>query len=347
MNTVCARLWQAEAVEDGRLVGAERAAFERHAPGCPECRGKLEALAQLRQLVGQLPASESTPFERKRQREQLLARADAAVSRPASRLGWWIGGGIGLAAAAATALFVLAAPPELPARLTPVALAAPAYQLEPSPGGRWHEVASGATTRVALVSGHFELAVDRLTDGQHFVVDLPDGEAEVIGARVIIAADGTTTRTVVVVEGRVLLRLEGQSERVLEAGQAYRAAETAALVPPPAVIQPEAPPAEPVAAQPVAPARPTAGEDFAAAMDAFSSGDFGRAETLLAAFVAEHGGDSRVEDAAYLRVVARARRGDPAGARLLAREYLERYPAGFRRRVVEGLAAEAAAPGRP
>ena len=29
MKTVCARLWQAEAVEDGRLVGAERAAFER------------------------------------------------------------------------------------------------------------------------------------------------------------------------------------------------------------------------------------------------------------------------------------------------------------------------------
>jgi TolA-binding protein len=75
-------------------------------------------------------------------------------------------------------------------------------------------------------------------------------------------------------------------------------------------------------------------------MDAFASGDFGRAETLLAAFEQHHPADSRVEDAAYLRIVARARRGDAAGARQLAREYLTKYPSGFRRREAEGLAAE-------
>ena len=48
----CTRAWQAEALEDGRLSGAERASFERHAASCAECASELRALVRLRQSAG-------------------------------------------------------------------------------------------------------------------------------------------------------------------------------------------------------------------------------------------------------------------------------------------------------
>ena len=53
----CARAWQAEALEDGRLSGAEHDSFERHAASCAECASELRALMRLRQAAELLPAS--------------------------------------------------------------------------------------------------------------------------------------------------------------------------------------------------------------------------------------------------------------------------------------------------
>lgn len=100
---------------------------------------------------------------------------------------------------------------------------------------------------------------------------------------------------------------------------------------------------EAVAALPSAgaPARAaTAGEKFGEAMAAFVGGDYGRADALFAAFGREFPGDSRVEDAAFLRANAHARRGDAAGAAALARDYLKRYPNGLRRPDAERLAGK-------
>jgi outer membrane protein assembly factor BamD (BamD/ComL family) len=72
-------------------------------------------------------------------------------------------------------------------------------------------------------------------------------------------------------------------------------------------------------------------------MAAFGAGDYGRAEALFRAFERENPGDARVEDTTFLRAVARNRRGDEAGARAAARDYLRRYPAGFRRLEAERL----------
>ena len=44
------------------------------------------------------------------------------------------------------------------------------------------------------------------------------------------------------------------------------------------------------------------------------------------------------EDAAYLRVIELLRVGDSVQARDAAREYLQRYPDGFRRQELESLA---------
>ena len=66
-------------------------------------------------------------------------------------------------------------------------------------------------------------------------------------------------------------------------------------------------------------------------MPAFSAGDYGRAEQLFRTFERDHPVDQRVEDALFLRAVARSRRGDQDGAAAIARQYLRRYPSGLRR----------------
>jgi hypothetical protein len=84
-------------------------------------------------------------------------------------------------------------------------------------------------------------------------------------------------------------------------------------------------------------ARSTAGQDFAQAMSAFSAGDYGVAEWRFADFERKHIEDARVEDATFLRAVARSRRGDVAGAQAMAREFLRRYPNALRRSDAERL----------
>lgn len=87
----------------------------------------------------------------------------------------------------------------------------------------------------------------------------------------------------------------------------------------------------------VAGAASRAGRDFAAAMAAFSAGEYGRADRLFAAFARAHAADARAEDAWFLRAVAHARRGELNASRAAAREYLRRYPNGLRRAEAERL----------
>jgi TolA-binding protein len=74
-------------------------------------------------------------------------------------------------------------------------------------------------------------------------------------------------------------------------------------------------------------------------MAAFTAGDYNRSEQLFAAFERDHATDPRTEDATFLRALSRARRGDHAGARGLAAEYLQRFPNGLRRVEMERLLA--------
>jgi TolA-binding protein len=88
-------------------------------------------------------------------------------------------------------------------------------------------------------------------------------------------------------------------------------------------------------------APPTAGARFAEAMGAFSAGQHARADALFAAFVRDFPRDGRAEDATFLRIEVRARRGDAAGARAAARDYLRAYPRGLRRPEAERIAGGA------
>ena len=93
--------------------------------------------------------------------------------------------------------------------------------------------------------------------------------------------------------------------------------------------------------------QPSAGEDFARAMGMFSRGDYGTAEHLLDAFETDYPGSSHAEDVLFLRALTRSRRGDRQGASGLAREYLRRYPAGFRAKEAEKMVLEPAKNSEP
>jgi outer membrane protein assembly factor BamD (BamD/ComL family) len=73
------------------------------------------------------------------------------------------------------------------------------------------------------------------------------------------------------------------------------------------------------------------------AMDALNRGDNRDAATRFGSFFAQHPGDARAEDAAYLRVIALQRCGDARATKEAATEYVRRYPAGFRQAEVERI----------
>jgi hypothetical protein len=80
-----------------------------------------------------------------------------------------------------------------------------------------------------------------------------------------------------------------------------------------------------------------ASSQFRAAMSALDRGDNREAAAGFASFVATHPRDPRVEDSAYLRVIALERCGDRGAMKAAALDYLHRYPTGFRRAEVEDL----------
>jgi hypothetical protein len=411
----CARAWQAEAVEDGRLSGSELASFKRHAEVCSVCAGEVRALACLRDGLARVPAPVRTPLERGRLRREILRQANQGptATRATARVRR-LGAAVALAVvAAAVAIGRLGGGP-VPlgndAAVATVPSPSPGFWIQAAPETEWLTVDRGPALRLALRRGQVTIAVDKLHAGQRFLVDLPDGELEVRGTRFVVDAEPGRTTAVTVLEGRVLVRFHGLPVVALGAGEAWHGAghpaTIAAIAPAPvepvdpavagahaaaASVVKERVPAIPAVARggpapaprasghsrvsvpsrgealpevapgPSAPSQngsapasgvggPTeseappsqkseggAGTAFAQAMAAFSAGDHRRAERMLLEFEAAHRGDPRVEDAAFLAAVARARQGDRAGARALAQHYLDRYPRGLRRAEAERL----------
>jgi ferric-dicitrate binding protein FerR (iron transport regulator) len=358
----CSRRWQAEAAEDRRLSDSDRASFERHLPTCAVCTCAVRELVELRRLATRTEAPANPPLDQRRARNELLRRANELTLGSTRARSWRF-----LAIAAAVGVLVVAvvvglrpsvpgAPPATPPNDEP------SYELVASPGAEWTAMERGPRLKLAMRRGRFELSVRRLAVGQRFVLVLPDGELEVQGTRFVVEVDGARTLGVRVAEGRVALRVRERagSLLLLGAGESFaaspRSAPPAGSTPQPgeasssAALVPRVPEKE--AAPPPAPgsvAPPTSGAphdaakesasgvDFARAMSAFSSGNFGDAEKLFQTFAARHPADPRAEDATFLSAVASSRRGDHEHARLLARRYLSRYPSGLRRREAERL----------
>lgn len=345
----CPRLFEVEAARDGRLAGTQLASFQRHVVKCAECSRESQALGALAESL-RLGAEETAPADElhvRRERTRLLAAFDGALLAP--RLPW---GARRLVWSAAVLTLVVGLFVLLRVRrpVEQTALTSPAV-VHADTTAVWSEYVEGDSERLVLERGALWIHVDHAAGRGRLLVVLPDGELEDTGTTFTVGAeDGRTTR-VAVLEGHVVLRINGQTPIAMGPGDSWTPpnphhATASALVSaaspahmPPAVLvdaavrTPRPPPSAPAASPPAS----TASADFRAAMAAFDVGANHRAAAAFARFLEKHPSDPRAEDASYLRVIALQRCGDTAGMRRAALEYLGRYPAGFRQADVEPL----------
>ena len=362
----CPRIWEAEAIEDGRLDSTARASFERHAATCDACRGELLTLARIAETMNDLPQHEDPPLDRRRARVALLQRANEHLMRGRAKQVRTGSLAVALACVLAAAFVASRAVIASRASARPVATAsastasvgAPVFEIVEVGQAAWTKTIEGSIAHVALIRGIAAIHVEHLAREQRFLVDLPDGDLEVRGTRFQVSVLGGRTAHVEVTEGVVALRLRGTPEVVLRAGGVWNApvepATSTPLASTPMKRQPDAPSrvAAAVSSSRMAPASDSedtpatalsaggpapADDGFAAAIHRFEGGQFAEAGPLLASFERDHPHDARSEDAAFLRAVCRAKMGDRAGASRLSREYLQRYPHGLRRPEAERM----------
>ncbi|HWZ89182.1 MAG TPA: FecR domain-containing protein [Polyangiaceae bacterium] len=350
-RALCPRLFEVEAASDGRLTGLELANFQRHMTACPACRREAQALAALDEALRAIPTNQLDELQTRREKTRLLAAFDRDLVKP--RRHWrarWLLWPTPIAALVAS-LFVFwhlraSQPlPAQPARAASVVVHADSTAL-------WSEQTEGPLDQIRLERGSLWLHVDHSSQkARRVVVLLPDGELEDTGTTFTVSAEGGRTTRVAVQDGSVVLRLRGQSAVALGPGETWSpnlpppASACASCAPPPealpsAKLSPPAPTApRPSSAEPVASVLvPDPAIDFRAALAALDAGDNTGAAAAFETFLVKHPRDPRAEDAAYLRIIAFRRSGADGSMKQAAREYLRRYPAGFRRAEVQALA---------
>ncbi|MFO0611106.1 MAG: FecR domain-containing protein [Polyangiaceae bacterium] len=263
-----------------------------------------------------------------------------------ARIGWRIPALLALVAASVVAVWWLGRVGDAPRIVATSAL--PTADIVGAEGAQWSERIDGETRRITVSVGEVSFRVDHVAPKARFVVELPDGDLEVHGTQFTVDVEGGRTRSVVVSEGVVELRVPGFHGRVY-AHEAWRAPVASASATPSLSTTAAAPPSGAPSTSPAPPTShdpsaspsatpPSAGERFAEAMGAFTSADYGRADHLFALFMQDFPRDSRAEDAMYLRAEARLRAGDASGAAAIARAYLGAFPKGFRRPEAERIA---------
>ncbi len=348
----CPRLFEVEAMRDGRLVGPERGSFERHVASCAACSREAQALEELARSVRASTDArdELDELHVRRERTRLLAAFDGTLVRNERAPRRWLWSValvallLGIVAAwrtsAPRSADVPTGPRPVPAQSTHIQADSSALYSKRAEDGRERIILERGMLRIQVTHAH--------APGEPaLLVTLPDGELEDAGTTfTVTVAEGRTTH-VKVEEGSIVLRLRGRLPIVLRAGEAWSvdvrppsvdasaaSSEPAAGSASASTLPPTAGPTPPVTSS----VDPNASKDFREAMAALKAEDHRRAATLFARFLDEHARDSRAEDAAYLRVVALHRGGDERERKDAARSYLLAFPAGFRRAEVEKLA---------
>jgi hypothetical protein len=235
------------------------------------------------------------------------------------------------------------------ARSVPDVAPAPAVVVRAAPATVWSRHPADGGERIVLDRGELWIQVDHERRKTKLIVALPDGELEDTGTTFTVsAADGRTIH-VAVEEGAVLLRIRGEPPMAIRRGErwsprptplvakATRPSDRARGTGQPTAMPPEPPRRVSSRVPAVPPDAPDPALDFRAAVALLQGGSNREAAAAFADFVARHARDPRAEDAAYLRVIALQRSGADEDTASAAREYLRRYPTGFRRSEMERL----------
>jgi hypothetical protein len=348
MKAACPRLFEVEALRDGRLTGAEVVRFQSHLLACADCAREARALEGLAEsLRSPTRFAQADELHVRRQRTRLLAAFDARlVPAPRGIAQRWLRSAsvVALLSVLAALVFVLwpARPAPSHPSESPLATSPEPVTIRADGSARWSRQVDGQLDRIVLESGVLSIRVDHVASPRRLLVILPDGELDDIGTTFSVGADAGHTTYVAVQEGSVVLRLHGTPPLALGAGDSWRPPPTPAATllestPAPAAARRVVKPRPAATPAPRSTAAPDPSADFRTAMSAFNSGDNSLAATRFAAFLRQHPRDRRAEDAAYLRILALQRTGDSAATQQAARDYLSRYPRGFRHAEVEAL----------
>jgi TolA-binding protein len=354
MKPACPRLFEVEAWRDGRLRGAEAERFQAHLKLCSSCTCEMQSLEALGSAL-RAPLPSADELHVRRERTRLLAAFDARLV-PAPRP-WrdhlWL-----VAAVAVLTCVALAVASRFSGPVPAASVAArPAAHADPvvvqaDGNARWSRQAEAQFETIRLESGVLSIHVEHAASPRRLRVLLPDGELEDIGTTFSVSAGAGHTTHVSVQEGSVVLRLRGAPALALSAGDSWSPSVAAQPVAPAASPTPLAYSAKTPASASTAsgspsasptrvpPSEPDPAAEFRAATTALNRGDNSQAAALFGAFLAQHPRDSRTEDACYLRVLALQRAGSTGATQQAAREYLTRYPHGFRKSEIEPLTGE-------
>ena len=347
----CARKWQVEAVRDGRIQGKDLHSALRHQATCAECTHEERSLAELANEVARLPPLARDAVTARRSRERLVAALNESVlqaprSRPVRRKAFALAfGGIALA----TTGFALS-------RSVPHASSTnnlgPLVEVHAEPAARWSERIDPRQDVVNLLEGAASFKVHP-HQGRRVVIELPDGEIEDLGTVFEIRVSERQTRHISVSEGRVSIHLQGRPDFSLGAGEAWGSEPVAAVTEAPSALAPSEAPrrvsASSLNSQEVAAVAGTpsaalgAGQGAASARPHLVASDKTRAATssqvpAQAENSAIDTQSAKAEDDSYLRIVDSLERSKYAEARVLAKNYLLRFPNGFRRVEVLNIA---------
>jgi hypothetical protein len=329
-KATCSRLWQVEAARDGRLSLAAKETFERHVERCADCRREVDIMNRLgRDLRAlEMPVDE---IALRRLREGVLARSDAEVAgrsvpprrTSAGRARLVVSG---LAVAVLLALFVTRHVSKKATDETSSVAPKTTVDAIDEGGARWTRHAEGEVERVDLEDGTLRLRVHRLPGGKRVIVRVPDGEIEDQGTVFHVVVRNGVTQRVGVDEGRVTVRLRSAATLTLSSGETWERSEESHLA--------ESRPAERAiaAAAPAAPPIPASSPSPRTTPSEVAQHHLQTSPPSTSALSsAKPSPQADEEDAAYLNAIQLLRSGRASDAKLAAREYLRRFPDGFRR----------------
>jgi hypothetical protein len=343
-SPACIRLWQVEAVRDGRLTGKDLERALRHIETCAECAAEVSALSTLGQRLSRLPLVERDQLTTQRARQRLIAALNDSVIDPPRRSSTApLLGALSIALAAA-AVWLLTRP-----KPSAIALAQPeVVAVHPQPGARWSRHESSALVRVDLNDGAASFNVFS-HPGRRVIVAVPDGQIEDLGTVFDVRVSEGHTTHIAVSAGRVSVRLTGLAPLNLGSGESWDAEAPApvASAPLPASSSPAV--ALAMSARPASSSRPLA----APVLRLKNPGPAAQSEARLSAVTTSttdaanspappDNEAARAEDDAYLNIVDLLRAGKDADARARAKAYLLRFPGGFRRVEVLNIATQGA-----
>jgi hypothetical protein len=210
-------------------------------------------------------------------------------------------------------------------------------QLEASTGAVWTRTAVSGIEYLDLADGLLNISVGRRPLDPRLIVRVPDGEVEDTGTRFRVWVSGGRTREIAVETGSVVYRRADGSSIALRSGAVWRLDQmpagpaTGAPAPatPVAVPSNEQPARTPSSSPAPAVAMPTT--------QARRGSPAARIKKLPLNDTSNTVGGATDEDLAYLHIVALLHEARDEEARLAARDYLRRYPEGFRRVEVSEL----------